>query len=162
LKTSAVIFGKSAGVFPAAFASSTIGLLQALVTRVRIQRGKFENSSCHTERLSTHHYPDRALASQAPESKRFCTQVIKVTGHKDEFLNAKKNENAFERRIAFRCVLRALLTMFSIKKLKAFACYSGVTRESFALDGEMKRNVDDVKGALGSRSRTLSYHFLAT
>jgi hypothetical protein len=72
--------------------------------------------------------------------------VIKVAGDEDEFLNAKKSENAFERRVAFRYVIRALLTIFSIKNLKHLACYSEVTRESSALDGEMKRDVDDVKG----------------
>ena len=48
-------------------------------------------------------------------------------------------------------VLRALLTIFSIKNLKYLAYYSGVTRESSALDGEMKRDVDEVKG--GARLR---------
>ena len=71
--------------------------------------------------------------------------MIKVAGDEDEFLNAKKSENAFERRVAFRYVIRALLTIFSIN-LKHLACYSGVTRESSALDGEMKRDVDGVKG----------------
>jgi hypothetical protein len=46
--------------------------------------------------------------------------------------------------VAIWYVIRALLTIFSIKNLK-HPCYSGVTLESSALDDEMKRDVDDAK-----------------